>query len=153
MPKLILFHETTVDGGVATDLDRGDARLYHRRVDWSRGRASTLRWGVRLRCEGEGVPTDPGRVRDWLLDLEPVIRTGLRACADDFDREPDDPDPPMWVRFSWDRFPEHVPGVRLHLEGGRDRESCSLSLGAIVRELAANWKPILEALEADAPVS
>jgi hypothetical protein len=154
MPKLIFFHDVMDNGGTATDLDRGDARLYHHRSEKGRvGKDSTLRWQVSLWCGGEGVPDDPGEARDWLLRHEAVIRGGVLACASEFDSRPDDPDPRKWVRFSWDRFPERVPGVRMTLFGGKDRELCPLPLSSLLRGVAADWRPLIEALEADDPAS
>jgi len=101
MPKLIFFHDVLADGGIVTDLDRGDARLYHRFEKGRGEKDSTVRWGVSLWCEGEGVPDDPAEVRGWLLRHEAVVRAGLLACASELDTRPDDPDPTMWVRFAW----------------------------------------------------
>src|SRR5262249_26313444 len=114
----------------------------------------TLLWLVSLWCEGEGVPDDPGDARSWLLEHGEVIRSGFLGCASDLEAERDiDPDPPVCVQFSWNRFAERVPGVEMHIHGSKNRTLCSLPLPCILREVAANWRPRIEALEADERLS
>ncbi|HVS69814.1 MAG TPA: hypothetical protein VHQ47_01005 [Phycisphaerae bacterium] len=84
MPKLVLYQQKRVDGGVRTGIELDDATIASR-FDEGRGPPEpALLWYVDIRCEGRRIPSDPSHAIAWLLKNADAFTTALDDGARKF---------------------------------------------------------------------
>jgi hypothetical protein len=148
MSSLSFYRQARVDGGIRTGID----------VDWDPawegyepgGEESdpALLWYVDVRCEGESLPRDRDRVRQWFLDLSPTLKPALAALASKLRVGYDDEAVPY-------QFP--VPGtpagVSVVIVCSAVRGLGLGRLGTAVGEIGERWEDLLRGLSpAEVPV-
>jgi hypothetical protein len=154
VPKILLFHEVTADGGVHTSIDRGHERLFYRSQGRSGERDDTLLWSVQLWFQGSDLPEDQNETRQWLLTHEDIIRSCLLACSNGVEagRDPENISR-VTDHFFWHPFLEPLPDVDLRIYAHISRSLTQPPMASILEEMATSWSSRIESLEADDPLT
>lgn len=148
MTTLLFYRQARRDGGIRTGVEFRETPIAEVFEEGTGDFDPVLRWYLDLRCDGDGVPSDPEQAIDWLASLGSVVRTGAFAFAQELLAGLDHD----IYTFSYNRF-EGVPqGVSLSLNAKVNCRSAGQELASVLVLLARNWEETLLSLKsADVP--
>ncbi len=136
MPNLTFYRQARIDGGVRNGIELDEDSVFEHFEEGGPERDPTLLWYVDLRCQGPGLPVDPRKAREWLIDNSDVICEGFSRCASEFEAGRDiDSYPLLWSEFSG------VPaGVDMTIACATNRRTWGISLPLLLKDIELNWR-------------
>jgi hypothetical protein len=115
--------------------------LLHRFVgSRAKGEDPALVWFVDVTLEGQGIPSEPGSLRQWLLERERLISDRLRRLAEQFRAGTDFPPPPFRYTFSDN-------GLEVTVVYSAMRRIDCVQMAKVFEDLAKSWGRYLKQLE------
>jgi len=136
MPNLTFYRQARIDGGIRTGIELDEDTVFEHFEEGGPEPDPTLLWYVDLRCQGPGLPDDPRKAREWLIDHSDVICDGFSRCASEFEAGRDvDSYPLLWSEFSG------VPaGVEMTIACATNRRTWGISLPLLLKDIELNWR-------------
>ena len=68
MPNLTFYRQARIDGGIRTGIELDEDAVFEHFEEGGPELDPTLLWYVDLRCQGPGLPDEPRKAREWLID-------------------------------------------------------------------------------------
>jgi hypothetical protein len=145
--KVVFYRQKRRDGGIRTAIEvNGENELGLEEGFDSAEPDPVLLWWVDLRCEGKKLPTDPERVRQWLLAHGRVIRGALAALAEEIAAGVDfNSSPYLWP------VPKPPRGVRMTVAVCALRRVDARAMRDVLADVADRWDEILNKLRVVEP--
>ena len=142
MSKLVFFRQGRVDGGIRTGIDIDGTTFDH--FESGIGEHDpALAWFVDLRLEGNSVPAQPERARQWLLDHKSLVNEAYTAVSR---RLQVGMDPDVWPLQC--EAPNAPPGVHITTVCSSTATTTAREIGATILDIAQHWEDYLDQVPA-----
>lgn len=147
MPKLTLYRQARVDGGIRTEVEINGVTCWGLFAEGEGDPDPALLWYVDVRCEGEDLPTEPATARDWLLKQAPTMRQALAAVAEE-----------LSVGVDHDLWPlrREIAGLPTGVSGqivvSAIRRLTERQISAAISDMSAHWTEFVTGLQPLLPV-
>jgi hypothetical protein len=139
MKKLTFYHQKRRDGGLRTGVELDDERVLECYEPGSAQEDPTLIWWIDVRCAQRTWPTEPERVRAWLLENAQKIEDGLKDYAAELGAGIDINWPAKHVVSNRNGMKIEIYCSAMARVGGRE-------IQAELLKLARNWQTIITEL-------
>jgi hypothetical protein len=149
--NLVCYRQGRVDGGIHTGIDAFDEPLlesFENEAPYGES-DPILAWYVELRCKGDGLPTSAAGARNWLLEHQELIRSGLTSLAEELSVGLDVESYP----YFWKKFSSHPKGTQLTLVCSAHRRVNGIGLGRQVRAFADHFEECLRRMSEVRPIT
>lgn len=144
MNKLNFYHQQRGDGGLRTGVELNDERVLENFQEGHLPRNSALNWFVDIRCKGEDLPSEPEKIREWLLARQEAIQSALVELANELRVGIDNDWPLVKPVPSTDRTAMAIYCSAIRRLSGRE-------ISEVLSNLAAQWPDLIQNLASYQP--